>query len=119
MGRRKYGLTTGSGGSGFSSAIEVAFDATFLIGHRYGSGCAKELTRSGQRIADGGSWQPKSEKLLTWLQSKLRQLETEKSPFSAVIPRKPQRKLHYLKPELVAEIEFSSWTEMAFCGKPL
>jgi bifunctional non-homologous end joining protein LigD len=50
------------------------------------------------------------QKLLTWLQPKLRQLETEKSPFSAVIPRKPQRKLHYLKPELVAEVEFSSWT---------
>ncbi len=44
------------------------------------------------------------------LKPKLRALETDKSPFSAVIPRKPQRKLHYLKPELVAEVEFTSWT---------
>jgi bifunctional non-homologous end joining protein LigD len=50
------------------------------------------------------------ERLLLWLKPRLRELETDVSPFSAPIPRKLRRKLHYIKPELVAEVEFASWT---------
>jgi bifunctional non-homologous end joining protein LigD len=42
------------------------------------------------------------QKLLRWLEPRLKQLETDESPFSAPIPRKPGRTIHYAKPELVA-----------------
>jgi bifunctional non-homologous end joining protein LigD len=50
------------------------------------------------------------QKLLRWLEPRLRQLETDVSPFSAAIPRKPGRIIHYAKPELVAGFEMTSWT---------
>jgi bifunctional non-homologous end joining protein LigD len=50
------------------------------------------------------------QKLLRWLEPRLKQLETGISPFSAPIPRKPDRKIHYAKPELVAGFEMTSWT---------
>jgi ATP-dependent DNA ligase len=40
----------------------------------------------------------------------LKQLETDVSPFSAPIPSKSDRVIHYAKPELVAGIEMTSWT---------
>jgi hypothetical protein len=39
-----------------------------------------------------------------------KQLETAISPFSAPIPRKPDRNIHYAKPELIAGFEMTSWT---------
>jgi bifunctional non-homologous end joining protein LigD len=50
------------------------------------------------------------QKLLRWLELRLRQLETDVSPFSAPIPRKSGRTIHYAKPELVAGFEMTSWT---------
>jgi bifunctional non-homologous end joining protein LigD len=50
------------------------------------------------------------QKLLRWLEPRLKQLETDLSPFSAPIPRKPGRIVHYTKPELVAGFEMTSWT---------
>ncbi len=50
------------------------------------------------------------QQLLRWLEPRLKQLEVEKSPFSAPVPRKPDRTLHWVKPELVAGIEFTGWT---------
>lgn len=50
------------------------------------------------------------QKLLRWLEPRLKQLETDVSLFSAPIPRKPGRIMHYAKPELVAGIEMTSWT---------
>jgi bifunctional non-homologous end joining protein LigD len=50
------------------------------------------------------------DKLLRWLVPRLKELETSASPFSAPIPRKPRREIHYIKPELIAEVEFTSWT---------
>ena len=50
------------------------------------------------------------QKLLRRLEPRLKQLETDISPFSAPIPRKPDRKIHYAKPELVAGFEMTSWT---------
>ena len=49
-------------------------------------------------------------KLLRWLEPRLKELETQASPFSAPIPKKLRRELHYIKPELIAEVEFASWT---------
>ena len=50
------------------------------------------------------------QKLLRWLEPRIKQLETDVSPFSAPIARKPGRIVHWAKPELVAGIEMSSWT---------
>lgn len=50
------------------------------------------------------------QKLLRWLEPRLKQLETEVSPFSAPIPCKPDRKIHYATPELIAGFEMTSWT---------
>ncbi len=49
-------------------------------------------------------------KLLDWLVPRLKQLETDVSPFSAPIPRKSGRTIHWAKPELVAGFEMTSWT---------
>lgn len=50
------------------------------------------------------------QKLLRWLEPRLKQLETDVSPFSAPIQRKPDRKIHYATPELIAGFEMTSWT---------
>jgi bifunctional non-homologous end joining protein LigD len=50
------------------------------------------------------------QKLLRWLQPRLKQLETDVSPFSAPIPRKSGRTIHWAKPELIAGFEMTSWT---------
>ncbi|MCJ8057268.1 DNA ligase D [Shinella curvata] len=41
---------------------------------------------------------------------KLRAIETEKSPFTGIGAPKKEREVVWLKPELVAEIEFAGWT---------
>jgi bifunctional non-homologous end joining protein LigD len=41
----------------------------------------------------------------------LKALESDKSPFSGKDTPKKTRDVHWLKPELVAEIEFAGWTE--------
>jgi bifunctional non-homologous end joining protein LigD len=51
-----------------------------------------------------------SRKMLQWLEPRLKELEIKESPFSAPIPRKPNRKVHWAKPELVADFEMTSWT---------
>ena len=50
------------------------------------------------------------QRLLRWLGPRLKELETDTSPFSAPIPRKPGRTIHWAKPELVAGFEMTSWT---------
>lgn len=49
-----------------------------------------------------------SGKVLTDLKKKLDALETKASPFSAVVPK--GKGLTFVKPELVGEVEFRSWT---------
>jgi bifunctional non-homologous end joining protein LigD len=49
-------------------------------------------------------------KLVDWLAPRLKQLEIEESPFAAKIPYKSGRKIHWAKPELIAGIEHTSWT---------
>ena len=51
-----------------------------------------------------------SRKLLDWLVPRLKQLETKKSPFAGDVPYKASRTIHWTKPELVAGIEMTSWT---------
>ena len=46
------------------------------------------------------------QKLLKWLEP----LETDTSPFAAPVPRKSGRIIHWAKPELIAEVEYTSWT---------
>jgi bifunctional non-homologous end joining protein LigD len=49
-------------------------------------------------------------KLVDWLQPRLKQLETSASPFAGKIPYKSGRKIHWAKPQLIAGIEHTSWT---------
>jgi bifunctional non-homologous end joining protein LigD len=50
-------------------------------------------------------------RLLNWLEPRLKQLEIKESPFSEPIPRKPNREVHWAKPELIAGIEMTSWAQ--------
>jgi bifunctional non-homologous end joining protein LigD len=50
-------------------------------------------------------------KLLDWLVPRLKRLEVNESPFSEPIARKPNREVHWAKPELIAGIEMTSWTQ--------
>ena len=47
------------------------------------------------------------------LRSKLDQLETKESPFVAV-PREMRRGVHWVRPKLVAQVSFSTWTRDNF-----
>ena len=44
------------------------------------------------------------------LMPRLKQLAAETSPFTGKYAPRPERGVHWLKPELVAEIEFAGWT---------
>jgi ATP-dependent DNA ligase len=48
--------------------------------------------------------------LLRWLEPRLKELETNASPFAGKIPYKSGRRIHWAKPELIAGIEHTSWT---------
>jgi bifunctional non-homologous end joining protein LigD len=50
-------------------------------------------------------------RLLDWLEPRLKQIEIKDSPFSEPIPRKPNREVRWAKPELIAGIEMTSWTQ--------
>ena len=45
------------------------------------------------------------------LVTRLKQVATDKSPFNEKVPVPSDRRVHWVKPELVAEIEFAGWTE--------
>jgi bifunctional non-homologous end joining protein LigD len=49
-------------------------------------------------------------KLVDWLEPRLKLLETDASPFAGKIPYKSGRKVHWVKPQLIAGIEHTSWT---------
>ena len=40
-----------------------------------------------------------------------KRLEVKESPLSAPIERKPNRRVHWARPDLIAGIEFTSWTQ--------
>src|SRR6202040_3504619 len=45
------------------------------------------------------------------LMKRLKSLETKTSPFQGKVAVPSGRNIHWVKPELVAEIEFAGWTE--------
>jgi bifunctional non-homologous end joining protein LigD len=73
---------------------------SLLVGVRKG----KDLVYVG-RVGTGYS-APKVEMLLP----KLRKLETKKSPFVSIDAAGRRGEVHWVEPELVAEIEFTGWT---------
>lgn len=67
--------------------------------------------RQGKKLVPiGGVGTGFPRKLVDWLEPRLKELETDKSPFSAPIPRKSSRTVHWAKPQLIAGIEHTSWT---------
>ncbi len=52
-----------------------------------------------------------SDRLLTDLRKRLDHLEQPRSPFADFPPRSTPRGTHWVKPELVGQIEFSNWTD--------
>jgi bifunctional non-homologous end joining protein LigD len=48
---------------------------------------------------------------LKTLTARLKKVETDKSPFEGRVELPSDRRVHWVKPELVAEIEFAGWTE--------
>ncbi|HVA44995.1 MAG TPA: DNA ligase D [Pirellulales bacterium] len=52
-----------------------------------------------------------SEKLLAELRKRLDELRQNGSPFADFATRLRPRKAHWVKPELVAQVEFSNWTD--------
>ncbi|MCK9274130.1 MAG: DNA ligase D [Syntrophales bacterium] len=52
-----------------------------------------------------------TEKTLGLLETKLKDIETEKTPFYNAPAGANTRGVHWVRPELVCEIEFSGWTE--------
>jgi bifunctional non-homologous end joining protein LigD len=45
------------------------------------------------------------------LAARLKKVATDKSPFSEKVPLPSGRRVHWVKPEVVAEIEFAGWTD--------
>lgn len=52
-----------------------------------------------------------SDRLLTDLRKRLDRLEQARSPFADFPPRSTPRGTHWVKPELVGQIEFGNWTD--------
>src|SRR5205085_2590035 len=56
--------------------------------------------------------------LLRDLHGQLKKIETPKSPFAATENLRGYRKVHWVKPKLVAEIGFSEWTRDGLLRHP-
>jgi bifunctional non-homologous end joining protein LigD len=54
---------------------------------------------------------------MTLLEPRLRESEVETSPFVEEPPERPDRRHHWISPDLVAEIEFDGWTRDGTVGK--
>jgi bifunctional non-homologous end joining protein LigD len=68
------------------------------------------VNREGHLIYVGRVGTGYSAAKLKQLMPRLKQMAAETSPFSGKDAPKPERGVHWLKPELVAEIEFAGWT---------
>jgi bifunctional non-homologous end joining protein LigD len=70
--------------------------------------------KQGRLVPVGQAGSGFTQKTHAEMWKQLKKLETEKSPFAA----KPDstRGLHYVKPELVAEIKFTEWTHEGIKG---
>ena len=58
------------------------------------------------------------EKEMAGILSQLQKLETDKSPFVNKVLDTKGAKTHYVKPKLVANFEFATWTESGRIRKP-
>jgi bifunctional non-homologous end joining protein LigD len=67
--------------------------------------------RGGRLVPVGRVGTGFSEAKVRLLMPRLRKLASEKSPFDDRVPLPGGRGVHWVKPELVAEIEFAGWTE--------
>lgn len=84
-----YTAGTGSRGKTFGSMILGYFD------------------KKKQLIYAGGCGTGFNEKLLQQIYKQFKSLEASKSPFNEKVPGK---QIHWLRPELVAEVKFAEWT---------
>ena len=80
--------------------------SSLLVGvHRRHDGGAEKLVYVGN--VGTGFGEPVIKKLLP----KLRAIESKTSPFAAGASPPKAREMHWVRPELVAEIEFAGWTD--------
>jgi len=67
--------------------------------------------RDGQLVPVGRVGTGFSSEKVAALSKRLKAVESDKSPFNERIPVPTGRRAHWVKPELVAEIEFAGWTD--------
>lgn len=67
--------------------------------------------RDGQLVPVGRVGTGFSSEKVAALSKRLKTVESDKSPFKEKIPMPTGRRAHWVKPELVAEIEFAGWTD--------
>ena len=67
--------------------------------------------RDGQFVHVGRVGTGFSGEKLATLSKRLKQVESDTNPFAEKIPVPTGRRIHWVKPELVAEIEFAGWTD--------
>jgi bifunctional non-homologous end joining protein LigD len=75
---------------------------SILIGYYEG-----DTLRFAGKVGTGRGW---SNTFSLQLRRKLERIETDKSPFDPPPPRRLGRNAHWVKPRLVAEVEFTEWT---------
>ena len=106
--------------------IKTTLSSEFVIcGYTPGTGSRKSTFGSiilgyyddrGQLVYAGGCGTGFNERTLKEFQTKFKALETPKSPFAKKVPGK---QIHWLKPELVAEVKFAEWTQDGILRAPV
>lgn len=72
--------------------------------------------QNGQLIYAGGCGTGFNDKTLAVLHKRFKQLATKQSPFKQKVPGK---QIHWLQPELVAEVKFAEWTKDGILRSPV
>lgn len=75
---------------------------SILVGYYEG-----DKLRFAGKVGTGRGW---SNSFSLELRRKLERIETQKCPFDPPPPRRIGRNAHWVKPQLVAEVEFTEWT---------
>lgn len=80
-------------------------------GSRHGFGALLlAVNESGKLRYSGRTGTGFNDKILKSLSARLKKLTQEKSPLAQPLPRDARRGVHWVRPDLVAEIEFATWT---------
>ncbi len=82
---------------------------SLLIGYFEG-----DQLRYAGRVGSGFTWPE-----LTRVGRLLEELATDRCPFDPAPPREITRTAHWVRPELVAEVEFGSWTDVGILRHPV